>query len=86
MVHKHGRITESMLVTKMLLKTGLGSAVREGLGMWRLGLWLLKTRRFSMRTEGIKRKEELAKMMAVAEKVNIDQLQGKTKPVKKGVH
>jgi quinone-modifying oxidoreductase subunit QmoC len=83
MVRKNGRITESLLVSKMLLKTGLVSAIKDGLGMWKLGLGLLRTKRFSMKPEGIKRKAELAKMLAIADTVNIDQLKGKAKPVKK---
>jgi len=83
MVHKNGRITESLLVSQMLLKTGLTKAVKNGLGMWKLGLGLLRTGRFSLKPEKIKRQEELTKMLEIADQVNIDQLQGKTKPAKK---
>jgi quinone-modifying oxidoreductase, subunit QmoC len=83
MVHKNGRITESRLVIQMLLKTGLRGANKDGLGMWKLGLGLLRTKRFSLKAEGIKRKGELARMLEIADKVNIDQLKGKSKPAKK---
>lgn len=71
MVHKRGRITESWLVVRMLLRTSIAS----GFGMWRLGLGLLKTGRFSLKMESIKRHDELERMMKVADRTDIDHLE-----------
>ena len=65
MVRKNGRITELLLVIKLFLKTNW----LAGLGNWRLGLDLLKTGRFSLATEKIERRADLARMLdAVDEK------------------
>ena len=42
--------------------------------MWRLGLNLLIRGRFPLKLEGIKRKGELERMMAVVDKLSIDAL------------
>jgi heterodisulfide reductase subunit C len=76
MVHKNGRITESLLVMQMLLKCGLLNAVKSGFGMWRLGLNLIKTGRFSLKSESIKGIDELAKMLKIADAAEIDHLNG----------
>lgn len=76
MVHENGRVTESTLVIKMLLKSGLANAFKTGLGMWRLGLNLIKTGRFSLKPETIRNKEQLARMMAIADQTEIDHLNG----------
>jgi heterodisulfide reductase subunit C len=59
MVRKHGRITELKLVMKLFLKTSWIAA----LGNWRLGLDLLRTGRFSLWTERIRRRGDIARML-----------------------
>jgi heterodisulfide reductase subunit C len=81
MAHTNGRVTENFLATTMFLKTNWKSA----LGMWRLGLGLFKRGRFALKYEGIKRKEELARMMKVVDNVDIDKLSD-LKPKKKAAH
>jgi len=71
MSHKRGRVTENFLATIMFLKTNLLAA----LGMWRLGLNLFARGRFPLKLEGIKRRDELVRMMAVVDKLSIDALQ-----------
>ncbi len=70
MSHRHGRVTENFLATIMFLKTNFLAAV----GMWRLGLNLLTRGRFPLKMEGIKRKAELGRMMAVVDALSIDAL------------
>jgi len=70
MASKHGRVTENWLATWMFLKTNWMAAV----GMWKLGLGLFMRGRFSITYDGIKRKDELARMLKVVDKINIDQL------------
>jgi heterodisulfide reductase subunit C len=70
MSRKRGRVTENFLATTMFLKTNLLAA----LGMWRLGLNLFVRGRFPLKLEGIKRKDELERMMAVVDKLSIDTL------------
>lgn len=59
MVQKHGRITELQLVIRMFLKTSWVAALAN----WRLGLDLLRTGRFSLLTERIKRRGDIARML-----------------------
>ena len=59
MVHQQGRITEMLLVMKLFLKTSWTAA----LGNWRMGLNLMKTGRFSLKSEHIRKREELARML-----------------------
>ena len=59
MVKKHGRITEMLLVMKLFLKTNPFAAM----GNWRLGIDLLKTGRFSLATEKIKQRGDIARML-----------------------
>lgn len=59
MVRKHGRITELVLVIRLFLKTDWLAA----LGNWRLGLDLLRTGRFSLLTERIRRHGDIARML-----------------------
>jgi hypothetical protein len=59
MVRKNGRITEMLLVMKLFLKTNPFAAM----GNWRMGLDLLKTGRFSLATEKIKGRQDLARML-----------------------
>jgi heterodisulfide reductase subunit C len=59
MVRKHGRITELVLVIRLFLKTSWLAA----LGNWRLGLDLMRTGRFSLLTERIKRRGDIARML-----------------------
>ena len=70
MASKHGRVTENWLATWMFLKTNWMAAI----GMWKLGLGLFMRGRFSITYDGIKRKDELARMLKVVGKINIDQL------------
>jgi heterodisulfide reductase subunit C len=70
MSRKRGRVTENFLATIMFLKTNVLAAI----GMWRLGLNLLIRGRFPLKLEGIKRKGELERMMAVVDKLSIDAL------------
>jgi heterodisulfide reductase subunit C len=70
MVHDHGRISETWLVSKMYLRTNPLAA----LGMAGLGLALMKTGRFSLKQDHIERREELAKIMEA-----VDQENGKAK-------
>jgi len=59
MVRKHGRITEMVLVIRLFLKTDWLGA----LGNWRLGLDLMRTGRFSLVTERIKHRGDIARML-----------------------
>jgi heterodisulfide reductase subunit C len=58
MVMKNGRITEMLLVMKLFLKTNPFAAMSN----WRMGIDLIKSGRFSLATEKIQRREELAQM------------------------
>ncbi len=59
MVFNRGRVSESWLVTWLILKTN----VLKFFGMTRLGLGLLRTGRFSLKSESIERREELRKLL-----------------------
>jgi quinone-modifying oxidoreductase, subunit QmoC len=59
MVRKNGRITELLLVMKLFWKTSWLAALKN----WRMGPGLLKTGRFSVKTERIEGREELARML-----------------------
>jgi quinone-modifying oxidoreductase subunit QmoC len=59
MVLKYGRITEMLLVMKLFLKTSW----RAALGNWRMGFDLMRTGRFSLKTEKIERRADLARML-----------------------
>jgi quinone-modifying oxidoreductase subunit QmoC len=67
MVRKNGRITEMVLVIRLFLKTSWLAA----LGNWRLGLDLMRTGRFSLATERIKNRGDIAKMLDA-----VDQMKG----------
>ena len=60
MVRKNGRITELILVVRLFLKTDWLAA----LGNWRLGLDLLRTGRFSLKTERIRDSAAIDRMLA----------------------
>jgi heterodisulfide reductase subunit C len=62
MVSSKGRITETLLVMRLFLKANW----RAVFSSWRLGLGLIRTRRFVLRAERIERRSELAAMLAVA--------------------
>jgi heterodisulfide reductase subunit C len=62
MVRSKGRITETLLVMRLFLKTNWLAA----LGSWRQGLGLIRTGRFVIRPEHIERRAELAAMLATA--------------------
>jgi heterodisulfide reductase subunit C len=62
MVRGNGRITETLLVMRLFLKTNWGAA----LGSWRLGLGMIRTGRFGILPEHIKRRAELAAMLDAA--------------------
>jgi heterodisulfide reductase subunit C len=64
MVKEKGRISEMQLVTRLFLKTNPLAAM----GMWKLGLGLMKTGRFSMKSESIKRTHELQTMLETLDK------------------
>jgi len=59
MVYNRGRVSESWLVTFLLLKTN----VLKFFSMTRLGLGLLRTGRFSPKIESIERREELQRLL-----------------------
>jgi heterodisulfide reductase subunit C len=71
MVHDHGRISETWLVSKMYLRTNPLAAM----GMAGLGMSLMKTGRFSLKQDKIERREELAKIMEAMDNPN-----GKAQP------
>ncbi len=62
MIRSRGRTTESHLVLKLLWKT----SPLKLLGMARLGLRLIRTRRFSLRVESIEHREELRRLLDAA--------------------
>jgi hypothetical protein len=70
MAHRQGRVTENILATLMFLKTNWLAA----LGQWRLGLGLFKRGRFSLKLEGIRRRDELNRMMETVDNLAIDAL------------
>ncbi len=59
MVRKQGRITELQLVIRLFLKTSWVAALKN----WRLGLDLMRTGRFSLLTERIKQRADIARML-----------------------
>lgn len=59
MVRRNGRISELQLVIRLFLRTSWLAA----LGNWRLGLDLLRTGRFSLATERIRQRDDIAKML-----------------------
>ncbi|MEE8594273.1 MAG: 4Fe-4S dicluster domain-containing protein [Gemmatimonadota bacterium] len=59
MVYDRGRISESWLVMKLMLKTG----IHRMFGMVGLGWNLLRTGRFSLRRETIRHRRDLARML-----------------------
>jgi hypothetical protein len=63
MVRSKGRITETLLVMRLFLKANWRAVFRS----WRLGLGLIRTGRFVLRHERIKRPAELAAMLDSAE-------------------
>lgn len=62
MVRRKGRITETLLVMRLFLKANW----RAVLSSWRLGLGLIRTGRFVIRSEHIERQAELAAMLDAA--------------------
>lgn len=83
MARTNGRITESLLVMRMYLKTNWLAA----LGMWKLGLKLMSTGRFSYTPEKIEGREQLAKMFGALDKLDTENAQAKTpEPATKGGH
>ena len=63
MVKRYGRITEMLLVMKLFLKTNPFAA----LGNWRMGMDLMRTGRFSLATEQIKSRQDLARMLGAVD-------------------
>jgi len=59
MVVRKGRITETLLVMRLFLKANW----RAVLSSWRLGLGLIMTGRFVLKSEHIERRNELATML-----------------------
>jgi heterodisulfide reductase subunit C len=66
MVRRNGRITETLLVARLFLKTNWFAA----LGSWRQGLGLMRTGRLGVWPERIQRRAELAAMLSAAESGN----------------
>lgn len=66
MVKKNGRISEMVLVIKLFLKTSWKAA----LGNWRMGLDLQKTGRLSLKSEKIRQREQLARMIDAVNEEN----------------
>lgn len=60
MVRRYGRISELRLVILLFLKTNW----RAALANWRLGLDLIRTGRFSLAAERVKRRDDIARMLA----------------------
>ncbi|MGA4643708.1 4Fe-4S dicluster domain-containing protein [Limisphaera sp. 4302-co] len=60
MARRYGRITETLLVMRLFLKSDWRALFRS----WRMGLGLLRTGRFSLRRERIRRVQELDQMLA----------------------
>jgi quinone-modifying oxidoreductase subunit QmoC len=60
MARRMGRITETLLVLRLFLKSDWRALFRS----WRMGLGLLRTGRFSLKPERIQRRDELAAMLA----------------------
>ena len=65
MVRKHGRITELTLVIRLFLKTSWIAALRN----WRLGIDLIRTGRFSIITQRIRRRGDIARMLDAIDEV-----------------
>jgi quinone-modifying oxidoreductase, subunit QmoC len=63
MVKQNGRITEMLLVMKLFMKTNPLAAM----GNWRMGIDLMKTGRFSLASERIEHRADLARMMDVVD-------------------
>jgi quinone-modifying oxidoreductase, subunit QmoC len=63
MVRKNGRITELVLVIRLFLKTNWLTALKN----WRLGFDLLRTGRFSLVTERIRNRADIALMLDAAD-------------------
>jgi len=59
MARRYGRITETLLVMRLFLKSDWRALFRS----WRMGLGLLRTGRFSLRRERIQRTRELEQML-----------------------
>lgn len=66
MVHDHGRISETRLVSQMYLKSNPLAA----LGMAGLGWGLMKTGRFSLKQDRVERREEIARIMEAVDREN----------------
>jgi heterodisulfide reductase subunit C len=62
MVRRKGRITETLLVMRLFLKANW----RAVFSSWRLGIGLIRTGRFVLRSEHIERQGELANMLDAA--------------------
>lgn len=60
MARRYGRITETLLVLRLFLKSNWTTLFRS----WRLGLGLLRTGRFSLRRERIAGRQQLEQMLA----------------------
>ena len=63
MVRRTGRVTEIRLVLRVFLRTSRWRL----LGMWRLGLRLLRTGRFRLRAESVERRKEIAALLDAVE-------------------
>jgi heterodisulfide reductase subunit C len=63
MIRSHGRITETRLVLNLMLKTNLLRILR----MFRQGRALMRTGRFSWKTESIQGQDQLARLLDALE-------------------
>ncbi|MCL5099371.1 MAG: 4Fe-4S dicluster domain-containing protein [Candidatus Omnitrophica bacterium] len=70
MAHSWGRVTENWLVMRLFLKTNWLAIFK----MWKLGLGLIRSGRFSVRPDKIKRRRELQKMMEMVDNVALSAL------------
>lgn len=82
MAYTRGRVTENFLAGIMFLKTNWLAA----LGMWRLGLGLLKRGRFLLRFESIRHRDELHRMMQTVDNLSIDSLNDGRRRSESGGH
>jgi heterodisulfide reductase subunit C/quinone-modifying oxidoreductase subunit QmoC len=59
MVRRHGRVTETWLLLRLYLRTG----IHRILGMAKLGMRLLRTQRISVRHESVDEKNDMAHLL-----------------------
>lgn len=83
MVRSRGRVTENFLASLVFFKTNWLAA----LGMWRLGLGLLKRGRFPLKLEAIKNRDSLRRMLDTAHAMELQtKAGGEATPARKEEH